>query len=90
MAEFCKECFKSKVAVPSDNITDDKLMLSAAYDICKGCGKYKPMVVGVEHKSVFEDIKDRLQEFKNVDDAIVKAIIESLYAICDELNKILR
>ena len=50
MAEFCKECFKSRVAVPSDNITDDMLMMSAAYDICEGCGEYKPMVVGVTNK----------------------------------------
>lgn len=50
MAEFCKECFKSKVVVPSDNITDDMLMMSAAYDICEGCGEYKQMVVGVENK----------------------------------------
>ena len=90
MAGFCKDCFKSKVITPSDDITDDILMMSAAYDICEGCGEYKPMVVGIEHKSVFEDIKDKLQELKNVDDAIVKTIIESLYAICDELSKILR
>lgn len=50
MAEFCKECFKECVCIPSDGITDDMLMMSAAYDICEGCGEYKPMVVGVEVK----------------------------------------
>ena len=50
MAELCKECFKRNIVVPSDNITDDMLMMSAAYDICEGCGEYKQMVVGVTNK----------------------------------------
>lgn len=50
MAEFCKECFKSKVAVPSDNITDDMLVMSEVLDLCEGCGEWKQVVVGVRWK----------------------------------------
>lgn len=48
MSEFCKECFKRSVAIPSDGITDDMLMMSAAYDICEGCGEMKSVVLKVK------------------------------------------
>lgn len=48
MAEFCKECFKKNILTSSDNIADSQLMLSAAWDICEGCGEYKQIVVGIE------------------------------------------
>lgn len=66
MAEFCKECFKRKIAVPSDGITDDMLMMSAAWDICEGCGEYKPMVVGVESK-----FKSFIKDPLHIDDVVV-------------------
>ena len=66
MAEFCKECFKRSVAVPSDNITDDMLMMSAAWDICEGCGEYRPMVVGVESK-----FKSFIKDPLHIDDIVV-------------------
>lgn len=67
MAEFCKECFKRKLTVPSDGITDDMLMMSAAWDICEGCGEYKPMVLYV--KCVEEELQEYifdLCERKNI------------------------
>lgn len=62
MAEFCKECFKRSIAVPSDGITDDMLVMSEAYDICEGCGEWKQVVVGVKDPdSTFKSfIKDPL------------------------------
>lgn len=57
MAEFCRECFKRSVAVPSDNITDDMLVMSDAYDICEGCGEYKQVVLRVKC------IEEELQEY---------------------------
>jgi hypothetical protein len=93
MAEFCKECFKRSVAIPSDRITDDMLMMSAAYDICEGCGEYKPVVVGVKEKSAFQNIKDELREtvrsYSSVMQPInMRAIVEAICDICDELSDI--
>ena len=48
MAEFCKECFKEFIAVPSDNITDDMLVMSEGLDWCEGCEEWKPVVLGVK------------------------------------------
>ena len=48
MAEFCKECFKRNIAVPSDGITDDMLVVSEDVDFCEGCGEWKPVVLYVK------------------------------------------
>lgn len=48
MAEFCKECFKRSIAVPSDGITDDMLVTSEWLDYCEGCGEMKPVVLKVK------------------------------------------
>jgi hypothetical protein len=97
--EFCKACFKRSVAVPSDGITDDRLMMSAAYDICKGCGEYKPMVVGVEKtqevRSKFQDIKDELRETVRSYSAVMQpsnmqAMVKAICDICDQLSNISR
>lgn len=48
MAEFCKECFKRSVAVPSDGITDDMLVMSDWLDLCEGCGEWKSVVLEVK------------------------------------------
>lgn len=47
MAEFCKECFMRSIAVPSDNITDDMLVMSEWVNWCEGCGEWKPVVLYV-------------------------------------------
>ena len=57
MAEFCKECFKRKIAVPSDNITDDMLVMSEVYDICEGCGEWKQVVIEVKDNPIDEAFK---------------------------------
>lgn len=97
MAEFCKECFKRNVILPSDGITDDMLMMSAAYDICEGCGEYKPMVVGVEEtqevRSVFQDIKDELKgsiySYSSVmQPTNMQAVVKAICDICDKLSDI--
>ncbi len=95
MAEFCKECFKEKIAVPSDNITDDMLMLSAAWDICEGCGEYRPMVVGIETRSVFQDIKDELIGSVNSYSSVIQpinmqAVVKAICDICDKLSDCMR
>ena len=54
MAEFCKECFKEKLTVPSDGITDDMLVVSEYVDFCEGCGEWKPVVLYVR----WEDAKN--------------------------------
>ena len=48
MAEFCKECFKRSVAIPSDGITDDMLVMSDWLDLCEGCGEMKSVVLEVK------------------------------------------
>jgi hypothetical protein len=50
MAEFCKECFKEKIAVPADNITDDILVMSEDDDFCEGCCRWKPIVLSVKRR----------------------------------------
>ena len=52
MAEFCKECFKKKIIVPSDNITDDMLVMSEELDFCEGCAEWKSVVIGVRDKQI--------------------------------------
>ena len=69
MAEFCKECFKKKIAVPSDGITDDMLMMSEAYDICEGCGEYKQVVVEV--KDINSEFKSFIKDPLHIDDIVV-------------------
>jgi hypothetical protein len=49
MAEFCKECFKKKIITPSDNITDDRLVMSEELDFCEGCCEWKPVVIEVKN-----------------------------------------
>lgn len=48
MAEFCKECFKRSVAVPSDGIIDNMLVMSDWLDVCEGCGEFKSVVLEVK------------------------------------------
>ena len=48
MAEFCKECFKEHIVIPSDNITDDRLVMSEQLDFCEGCAEWKPVVIEVK------------------------------------------
>lgn len=48
MAEFCKYCFKRWVAIPSDKITDDMLVMSEELDYCVSCGELKPVVIEVK------------------------------------------
>ena len=82
MAEFCKECFKKQIAIPSDNITDDMLMMSAAYDICEGCGEYKQMVVGVEDNPIDKAFKKITKYLSENNPRIVDVVEEigiSLY-----------
>lgn len=52
VAEFCKECFKKKIATPSDNITDDMLVMSEELDFCEGCAEWKPVVIEVKDKQI--------------------------------------
>lgn len=48
MAEFCKKCFKEKLTVPSDNISDDMLVMSEENDYCEGCGKFGLVVITIK------------------------------------------
>ena len=50
MAEFCKECFKESIAISSDDITDDMLVMSVDLDFCEGCAKWKPVVIKVRNE----------------------------------------
>ena len=82
MAEFCRECFKRSVAVPSDNITDDMLVMSEAYDICEGCGEYKQVVVEVKDSPIDEAFKKITKYLSENNPRIVDVVEEcgiSLY-----------
>lgn len=50
MAEFCKDCFIKKLTTPSDNITDEMLIMSDTWEFCEGCCEVKPIVTAVEKK----------------------------------------
>ena len=78
MAEFCKECFKSKVAVPSDGVTDDMLMMSAVWDICEGCGEYKPMVVGVRHENPVDEAFKKITKYLSENNPRIVDVIEEV------------
>lgn len=82
MAEFCKECFKSKVAVSSDNITDDMLVMSEGFGICEGCGEYKQIVVGVEDNPIDRAFKKTTKYLSENNPRIIDVLEEigiSLY-----------
>lgn len=48
MAEFCKECFLTKMA-PGTN--PDNLVISEEADLCESCGELKPIVLEVKEDS---------------------------------------
>ena len=50
MAEFCAKCFMKKIAIPSDNITEDMLIMTDESELCEGCCEIKPVVVRVATK----------------------------------------
>lgn len=50
MADFCKDCFIKKMITPSDNITEEMLVMSDNLDFCEGCCEIKPIVIAVEQK----------------------------------------
>ena len=75
------------------------LMMSAAYDICEGCGEYKPMVVGVTNKygtrSLFQGIKDELiasvYSYSSVmQPTNMQAVVKAICDICDKLSDFMR
>ena len=46
MAEFCKECYKTKL---DPNVNDNDVILSSDPAICEECGELKPIVVEVSN-----------------------------------------
>ena len=46
MAEFCKDCFRSKLLTIRENeiITDDRIIMFEDEGLCEGCGEIKPLV----------------------------------------------
>ena len=62
MAEFCKECFMEKIAIPSDGTTEDMLIMSVEPDFCEGCGKIKPFVIEVKEKTYLDKILEDTKE----------------------------
>ncbi len=51
MSNFCRDCFLNKIATPSDNITEDALVISDAKNLCEGCCEYKPIVLYIKDKT---------------------------------------
>ena len=46
MAEFCKECFRSKMLTSKENrkIKDEQIVMFKEDGFCEDCGKVKPLV----------------------------------------------
>ena len=46
MAEFCKDCFRSKLLTYLENqlIKDEQIVMFEEDGFCEGCGKVKPLV----------------------------------------------
>ena len=78
MAEFCKECFKRKIAVPSDNITDDMLVMSETYDICEGCGEYKQVVLYVRHENPVDEAFKKITKYLTENNPIIMDVVEEI------------
>lgn len=51
MAEFCKDCFRSKILTYLENqiIKDEQIIMSEELDFCEGCCEWKPVVIGVKN-----------------------------------------
>ena len=50
MAEFCKECFRSKILTSEENrrIKDEYIIMFEEQGFCEGCGEVKELVNYVE------------------------------------------
>lgn len=50
MAEFCKECFRSKILTSEENrkIKDEHIIMFEKQGFCEGCGEVKKLVHYVE------------------------------------------
>lgn len=46
MAEFCKDCFRSKLLTTKENetIKDEQIVMFEDEGFCEGCGEVKPLV----------------------------------------------
>lgn len=53
MAEFCKDCFRSKMLTVAENMTikDEQIVMFEDEGFCEGCGKVKPLVHYVKDKN---------------------------------------
>ena len=53
MAEFCLECWNR---INEISLTEKNVVLSHEYEICEGCGKYKPVVLKLSSNYYFRRI----------------------------------
>ena len=46
MAEFCKDCFRTKILTYSENqiIKDEQIVMFEDQGLCEGCGEIKELV----------------------------------------------
>lgn len=50
MAEFCRDCFIETFRPSADEIR--RIVMTKEYDLCEGCGEWKPVVSHIRRKSL--------------------------------------
>ncbi len=56
MAEFCLECLKESIG--DKNLTEEDVVTE--FDLCEGCGKWKPCVVAIKERNFLTEFKDMI------------------------------
>ena len=62
MAEYCLDCFNkyfSETKVREKDVITD-------YDLCEGCGEWKPCVIKFQEKDSFKAVKNFIKRFSNL------------------------
>ena len=62
MAEFCAECLLKNMPSYKNKV----FKLSKEHDLCESCREWKRVVISVNERTVFDDIKDCFKKRKKL------------------------
>ena len=51
MAEFCLECMNEYILEGDEKLTESEV--TTEFDLCEGCGEWKPCVISIKKKNIF-------------------------------------
>lgn len=62
MAEFCRECFIETFRPSASEIS--RIVMTKEYDLCEGCGAWKPVVSHIRRKTIVDTMIESWKEKK--------------------------